>query len=467
MIAAQEFGGRAIISVLLLSLALGACQRASERSGPQGVVLIVLDTLRADRVGCYGYERPTTPNIDALAARGTRFDQAIASSPWTLPSFASLLAGQYSERVFDDGLTASVVEDLRQAGIETAAFTEGGYVSRHFRFDRGFDEWTEEEGSTQLTESFEERDPNPTGGAAHTFGQAAEWLRERIDGRFFLLVHSYEPHTPYTNGHFAQGLDAGRVGPEFGMEQLAALRERRLELTSSEAEYVRALYDGDIRFADHHVGVLLEALDELELAGKVAVIVTSDHGEDLDSRFVSNHFDHGHSLRDDLMRIPLIVHDPTRGKTPAVVDAQVRIIDIMPTVAEMFGVPLSARDGLSLLTLTRGEESQERLAVLGQAKVGPRRVGLRSNGHKYIRSIPSSGPRVPMDPQPEDRQLYELASDSEERNNLAGARPEMLELFERILAGSHPAREKSISADMTNVADPELVERLRSLGYLR
>lgn len=456
--------------LLAMALFLGACHPASDRSAarsaPRGVILVLLDTVRADRLGCYGYARPTSPHLDALAAEGARFEQVVSAAPWTLPSVAGMLAGQYPERVYTSRLEASLVEALQGAGIATAAFTEGGFVSKHFGLDRGFDHWTEEEGPVQVfLEPGQRPDPHSAGGIERTFANAERWLEQHGDGPFFLLVHTYEPHTPYTHHDFTEGLDPGRVGPAFTLAQQTALAANRMTLTDAEREYVKALYDGDIASADRFVGRLLAKLDALGLADEVAVVVTSDHGEELGEHDLANSFDHGHSLFDNQVMVPLIVRDPTKSFAGRVVEAQVRTIDVLPTVVELLGVPLEGElDGRSLLPMLTGPESEERLAIVGHTKTGFRRVGLRALGHKYIRL---SNPVEGSDAAQAMRQLYDLAADPHEQNDLAVERPQLADAFEQLLLERRPGGDRIISPEPATGADPALIERLKSLGYLQ
>lgn len=457
--------------IVFLAILVGsslACQ-TDGTPGLQGVVLVVLDTARADHLGCYGYERPTSPRLDALAGEGVRFEQVVAPAPWTLPSMAALLAGQYPERVIgQEGLVSSVVEELQSAGIRTVAFTEGGFVSDFFGFDRGFDEWTEEEGAVQLLQPGQQRDPDKRGGIERTFARAEQWLADHAADRFFLLVHTYEPHTPYTNREFTEGLQPGRIGPAFTLDDLGAVQSGQLALTPTELEYLIALYDGDIFNSDRHVGALLEKLDELDLADRVAVIVTSDHGEELGEHFPSNTGDHGHSLRDTEVMVPLIIRDPGEGHSGKTVGQQIRLLDVMPTVADLLGVELpGSLDGRSLRSVMTGDESRERLALLSQTKDGPKRVGLRAMGHKYIRTVQGAGQVKPLNPTPPLQQLYDLSADPGERDNLVPRRPEMVRLLDQMLAERWLGYDVTISPELANEADPALLERLRSLGYLR
>ena len=454
---------------LFLAATTPGC-RGSGGSGEelQGVVVVLLDTVRADHLGCYGYERATSPALDALAADGVRFAQAASSAPWTLPSVSAMLAGQYPERVFRGKLQASLVETLQAAGVATAGFTEGAYVSRAFAHDRGFDQFEEEEGAVQVFEPGEQRDPTAAGGIERTFARAERWLSEVGEKRFFLLVHTYEPHAPYTNRDFTDGLAPGRIGAAFTIEHVEGILKRELVLTEAEQAYVTALYDGDLLNSDRYIECLRDRLRELGMDERVAVVVTSDHGEELGDHYPHNFGDHGHGLLDPHLLVPLIVHDPTRTYEVKVVDAQVRLIDVMPTVIDLLGVaPGRPLDGRSLVPLMTGEERDDRVALVGQTKLGPLRVGLRAMGHKYIQVVSEGDGRFPLHPPPPQQQLYDLGADPGEQTNLAAERAEMVEMLAGTLRNRHPGFSRHISPSVANQADPKLVERLRSLGYLR
>lgn len=443
---------------------------AAPAPGPRGVVLVLLDTLRADHLGCYGYTaRPTTPHLDALAARGVRFDQAVASAPWTLPSVTALLAAQYSERIFDTSDPApSVMEALQAAGVRTAAFTEGAFVSRHFGMDRGFELWEEEEGPVQHLLPGESRDASARGGVERTFARAEQWLAEQREGPFFLLIHTYEPHAPYTHTEFARALGPPPFEGPFTLDHVAGLNEGTFTLTPALVRYITALYDGDIAATDRRFGRFRTRLEELGLADSVALVVTSDHGEALGGDYPRNRFDHGHSLKDDQVRVPLILHDPRADFGGRVVAAQVRTLDVMPTVAALLEVPLDAQayDGRSLLPLMQGRESEERLAFLGQTKTGPTRVGVRAIRHKLVFTVPGEV-SAPLDPVPPPLQLYALDDDPAESRNRAEEDPQTARTLAELVSRRHPGWDRQGAPVVREDLDPRLRERLESLGYLR
>jgi arylsulfatase A-like enzyme len=252
---------RAVLLLGALASVPLACSHPSERE-LSGVVLVVIDTLRADRLGAYGNERRTSPVFDRLARRGVLFEQAISPSPWTLPSMIGLLTGSFpSEESFqNERLVGSVIEVLQRAGVRTAGFTEAGFASAHFGLSRGFETYHERPGKVALDrDSGVERDA--AGSISLTFADAEQFLRELRDERFFLWIHTYEPHTPYLRGMYIRDLDPGAFEESF-MATLRRAQRGEVELTDTERSYVAALYDGGVRVSDAHVGRLLRVLKE-------------------------------------------------------------------------------------------------------------------------------------------------------------------------------------------------------------
>lgn len=456
-----------LLAVLAAASGCGEPEPEPEIEELQGAILILLDTVRADNVGCYGHTRPTTPHLDALARKGIRFDQAVASSPWTLPSVAAMLAGDDPWSVLESRrVTRSLVGRFRDAGFTAAAFTEGGYVSKHFGFDLGFDLYEEEEGAVRLLTPGEGSGGIGIGGIERTFSRAGEWLRDHGNERFFLFIHTYEPHTPYTNRDFATNLDRGRLGDVFPISLLPQLQAGVLELTDAEIEYTKALYDGDVLSSDRYLGAFLQLLEELDLTEHTLVVVTSDHGEELNDHYPSYTGDHGHSLRDPLLMVPLIIYDPRHRDSGIVVSAQVRLIDVMPTVTDLLGLPPDRSiDGASLVPMIDGIESEDRIAVASLVKDGPRRVAVRGMGFKLIETIGPSRSDNPLIPPPAPRQLYDLRADPREVDNLADSMPELSASLREVLVRKN---RESVSAEETpSLPDaPGLRERLRSLGYI-
>lgn len=448
------------VSVALISVSgLGSsgCGGATD-ARLDGVVLVVLDTLRADGLSSYGNPRPTSPRIDALAERSVLFERAVSAAPWTLPGFAGLLSGRYpTAQILDGHLRVSLVEPLREAGFRTAAFTEGGYVSSFFGLDRGFGTFTELEGPVEL-KAGGLRINQQGGGIEATFRSAEAWLGKQRDSRFFLMVHSYEIHTPYRRLEYAAALERGGLPETFETDDADRFATGAVQASEAELAYLRALYDGGIATADREVGRLLDAIEALGLAERTLVVLTSDHGEDLGDRSPLRAGNHGHSLYDELMLVPLIVHDPRRGAPVGRIAYQVRIVDVMPTILDLLGVPApEGLDGRSLVRLMRGEETGDRPAFARLQKAGVREM-VRDRSHKLIRNVFPIVPAI---------EFYNLADDPGEQRNLAKQRTE--ELAE--LSAALRELRTSVAEDGPPNYEPhrtvpaELRERLEALGY--
>jgi arylsulfatase A-like enzyme len=361
------------------------------------------------------------------------------------------------------------VEAIENAGFRTAAFTEGGYLSRYFGLDLGFSKYYEEEGEVQFLSYGEARIQDARGGIENTFRLAREWLASNGDVPFFLFIHTYEPHTPYQRHTFTEGLSHGKVGETFAMEKLELLQTGALRFDEKELEYLEALYDGGICEADRHVGSFLDFLLEQGLRDRTLVVVTSDHGEELGKHYPSRCGDHGHSLLDSLVRVPLIIHNPLEDYPIDRVPQQVRLMDVMPTIADILGVSTERElAGRSLLPLMRGVEKAARLAYGTQIRAGPDRIFLRYLGYKYVRVVgPPLPDQNPLFPLPPSQQLYDLKKDYGERSNLVEKKPEILEQMINILNQMRTSGGLDQQQNFTvpEETDGALRKRLKSLGY--
>jgi arylsulfatase A-like enzyme len=454
---------------LAVVLLLASCNQRSPGDRPRNAIVILLDTVRADRLSCYGNARATTPAIDAFAAQSVVFETVVSSSPWTKPSICALLdARQPGHAIDEDGrLERSLVESFRKAGVRTAAFTEGGFFSRYFDMNRGFDHFVEEEGAVQLLEPGEVRNENPRGGIENTFALARAWLAEHKQQPFFVVIHTYEPHMPYLDREFARALSSGRLPATFTLDLLPRVRSGELELTADETEYVKALYDGDLRSTDRHVGAFLAFLGEQGLARNTLVVLTSDHGEELGDHDPDLIGDHGHSLHDALVLVPLIVRDPTATSAPRRIASQVRVIDILPTIAERMRVDVDVPiHGASLVPLIEGRREQNRPALMGWNGKGPASIGIREDGFKYIVHVPGGQRnKVLRHPSP-PCQLYDLENDPGERHNLCASRPKLVAALQTTLRQRSAGLEVRQELPDGEAIDERLSDRLRSLGYV-
>lgn len=329
---------RMVIAALAIGGVLSACRRA-EPAGP--LVLIVVDALRADHLPCYGYDRPTAPQMCAIGADGVRFTRAYTVRTHTTPAVASMLTGLYPHRhgVIDllvevPAEVPTTAEMLRAAGWRTGAFVSSFVmIGQLTGFGRGFEVY---EDRVQTREAFRE---NYQRDARETMDLALAWLRQA--GRHsFLFVHLIEPHGPYTppephRGRFALPPDARRPAEIQGYQRIPGLH--------TAAEYI-GRYDGEIATADAEVGRLLAALREWGWYDGATVLLTADHGESLGEEGLW--FEHGRSVGEAEARVPLLVKFAGPAAPRGVVATPVSLVDLHPTLLAAAGLS-SARPGLA------------------------------------------------------------------------------------------------------------------------
>lgn len=411
---------RGIVAALLCCA--GACSRpqpaAPAATTAHNLVIVTIDTLRADRVGAYGYGAARTPAMDALARRGVRFDRAYATAPITLPSHATLLTGLYppGHKARDNGTRVDaqvplLSTALSQAGFATGAFVAAFPLDRRFGLNRGFDIY-----SDRLPRQPDGRPSNERPGRV-VVDEALQWLSSNRARRFFLWVHLFEPHTPY--GNVADPAQAGRPA--------------------------EARYDDDVAEADRQLQRVIEALGAD--AASTLVVVASDHGEAF-----GEHGEIGHSvfIYDTTLRVPLIVAGPGVPQGRTVNDA-VTLADVAPTVLPRLGMRTLDADGIDLGPTFDGQALPER--ELYAETFAP----LLDFGWSSLRSVRRGDWKYIAAPRAE---LYNVTSDAgETRNAVAGDPARAASLAERV--------DKYSSAEIAAAAaaEPEVAARLRALGY--
>lgn len=412
---------------LILALALSVEPAAGAVRRDLNVLLITIDTVRADRLGCYGYAGARTPNLDRLAAEGVRFANVYAQVPLTLPSHCSIMTGTYppDHRVRNNG-SYSLGPDLptlagllRAKGYRTAAFVASFTLDSRFGLARGFDLYDDNVQGEEVLKSFRsERD------AGAVLAALAPWLQGNRGERFFGWAHFYDPHLPYA------------PPPPF------------------DVEYRGRKYDGEIAYVDHVIGRLLELLKEKGLLDRTLIVVAGDHGEALGEK---KEIDHGLFLYDGTLKVPLIVRLGKDLPAGIVVPSRVRLIDIMPTVLDILGMPVPPGvRGISLLPQIRGKKKDDLPSYIETNY--PR----ENYGWSELRGLVDGPWKYILAPTPE---LYDLAKDPGEEKNVASTEPAVLrteagkldELIDRSGARKGAARRTMTAAE---------AERLRSLGYL-
>jgi len=408
-------------------LVVGAAlvRTSAPRAEGTSVVLISLDTLRADFVGAYGSTRGLTPNLDRLAAEGLLCLDASASSPYTLPSHATMLTGQQPSvhGVTDHGrrLTAarsrSLAEVLAQAGCVTQAFTSGGFLNAEFGMARGFDGFAVVD-PLRADEPERAADVEARHGALvaqvlarqraeHGPAALERWLRAHEQERFFLFVHSYSVHDYVAPPELLACAELGCTQPEVPL--LAHTLEDATRFTPEMRAHIVHRYEAALRHADRRVGELVALLEELGRGDDTLVVVTSDHGEEF---FERGFLQHGGTLHEEILRIPLLFRGP--GIAPTVLERPTMLADVAPTILAQLGLPaLQHAQGVDLL----GPAWPERAVWAEVEDVFAWRYARRSeDGLKSVH-----GPARPglVFPSPAPWQHFDLARDPGERTPLA------------------------------------------------
>lgn len=428
---------------------------------PRNLLFVSLDTVRRDHLSLYGYERPTTPRLDSLAAQGVVFTHAFAQATNTAPSHASMFTGLYPHvhGVVQNGFPMSadgpptLAEVLRRAGFRTGAFVSGYTLAAEVSgLERGFETYDDQ---------FDENKRN----GAETLDRTLDWLQATSpDDRFFLFVHLFDAHGPYQPSSDYAGLfNSEKPGPRLRRiaryQRLFDAEGNRIETAN---EYVDR-YDALIRYQDDLLTRLLEQIDLTD----TVVVITADHGETLGERYHS--MDHGGRVFDEQIRIPLIVVAPELA--PTSVESAVETIDLVPTVLDLLGLQFPEDveiEGRSLLPIIAGDEDGRNL-VYSTAQATRWRYGDRGyllDTERQIRTVRSNDFKLIRYPgQQEDYlELYALDKDPMEVDNVADQYPQIVErLLDELVSweggwktGVEPSRE----------LDPEIQRRLRSLGYL-
>ena len=430
----------AVISLFCLPACMVLCGCGSDSLGrlPNGLtpadlnlVIVTLDTTRADRLGCYGYRDVRTPNIDALAGGGALFLHANATAPLTLPSHASLFTGKYppGHGVRDNGgyflsdSEQTLAETLRARGFSTGGFVSAYVLDHRWGIAQGFDRYFDDFDLLKFN-TVSMGDIQRRGDA--TLEQAVGWIRQQAGRRFFAWLHLYDPHSPYEPPEPYLTAYAGRA------------------------------YVGEIAYADSLVGQLVSELSRAGIADRTLVVVAGDHGESL-----GEHNESGHAffVYDVTMHVPLILSGPWPGLAGRRIPDVVSLVDVMPTVLDLLGAdPPAGAHGRSLRPLLEGRPTARPVPAYSESFYSRFHFGWSD-----LRSLRTDQYRFIEAPRPE---LYDTTRDPGERENLAGRLPEVLasmrESLAQVEAGMGEGPEATGPAEM----DEETLKKLAALGYV-
>lgn len=472
---------------------------AAEASGrtepPQGVIFILVDTLRPDRLDAYGHQRSTMPVVTQLAQEGVLFRNAVAQGTWTKTSTASLFTSLYPSTSgvldFADRVPSSattLAEAYRQAGYATLGFSSVLFTGKYSNLHQGYEELHETMGQAALKT------------ARGFVDRLLPWLEAHQQERFFVLLHVFDPHSPFES---EAASSASWVDPDWRQEHKRDKRHlesfisdpwrRIIEMPTRDEvlqagfdpeiyiERELAWYDGLIRSTDQEIGRLIERLQELGLDKKTLIVFTSDHGEEFHEH---GQMTHGHSVYGELARVPMVLWYPSAVQSGLVVDETVQLIDVMPTLLELSDLPLPSEiQGQSLMPLmaTTGVpgdgSSSDSLwrprPAISQRPYTPRpydpplpaaeSTALIFEGWKLIHNL------EPIGNTPEF-ELFDYKKDPLDQMDLAAEHPEVVERMAELLSAWRlKATAERLSSDeaIQETLPQEELERLRALGYVQ
>lgn len=447
---------RSQVGFLIVAVGLFASCAPSELPAVHNVVMISLDTLRADHLSLYGYHRPTSPLLDAFAAESIVFERALAPAPNTAPSQMSLMTSLYPRehgffgtdvRLSED--TPMLAELLSRGGLRTAAFVDGGYVSASFGFDRGFDRFEDQRG-----------------GFARILPRAAQWIAENRDVPFFVFLHTYDIHAPYIppepyRGMFHDKPFRGRWKPT--TKSLRLVAHFGVPISEERRQHALDSYDEGIRYVDDQLASFLSFLRTSRLLDDTLVIVLSDHGEEFGEH---GSYLHWKIFYQPNLRIPLIVRMPGGSGAGARISELVESVDVLPTVLELVGQPpLPDAQGRSLVPLLKRASG-----IPTDATRSPRepRVAL---------AWPPEPERLPgvsvidgrhqaiFNPRSGEARLFDLESDPMVLTDLAEHHPDVVERLRKPWERWRASR-SAIRAGTPLELDTETVRQLEALGYV-
>lgn len=473
---------RAFLSTTLLAGAIGLTScggsevAAGGRTLPNGparrVILVSCDTLRADHLGCYGYDRPTSPRIDELASESILFTSAWSAASCTMPAVSSLLAGRFPDEIGatpsnEDLMPASVVtlaELVRATGLDTTAFVANSVLCRaaasqgEIGVQQGFAHFDDEMTAGPGTHAAPER------ASAETTDAVLKWLDARgSDDRFFLWVHYMDPHGPYTPSpehlapfHRDPGAEADLpVSSEHGATGVIPT----YQVVGDErkpGQYVDR-YDGEIHQVDFEIGRLLDALRSKGWLDDALVVFTADHGESLGEG--DHWFSHSHSLQRELVHVPLIVRPPQAMRAELIPDGMGRRngklamhLDVFPTVLAALGIEAPKRRGTSLLQ-SHLPDGRVAAHFFGRSDQPRRWIGV-TDGRWHMITI---GPRIPH--------LFDLIADPGETTDVAAGNPTILTRLEARYAELMAADSRERVEGARRAVDERVRRNMGALGY--
>jgi len=476
-------GGSVYASIGTSSSSLKKYKAAST----ENIIILSVDTLRQDVLGCYGSRAGLTPAIDGLAEDGIVFENAFSPSPWTLPAFGTLFTGLYPgvhgggkilphEEMEDarpvSGKLTYLAEILSGAGYDTVAFYTNSWLSPHQNMDHGFETYVRLDVEDLAPQNIFlpsraflylyrtiRKDLRPPGFQLN--GPQQEWISFYHDGPFFLWVHFLDPHLPYKLHPELENFYKGLSGSEKDLSENTNIKELAGLKKSSRPRRagLYRLYEGEVKYTDLRLAKLIKLLKKSGLYEDSLIIFLSDHGEEF---WDHDGFEHGHTHYNELVRVPLIIKLPGNRHAGKRIDANTGIVDIAPTVVDHAGIDYrGTMQGTSLMPLIAGQMEKTESAYFSQFMLyGPDKQAVINGRRKLV--LRKGKPLL----------YFDLDNDPHEKNNLLKTDPERAKpLFEKYKSWSQSCRE--IKEDLVGDFekrdkgwDPEELQKLRDLGYL-
>lgn len=434
-----------MLVVLLIPVAFALyVSRPVPRCIDCNVILILIDTLRADHLGCYGYERETSPNIDNLALESIVFANAISQSAWTAPAVASmwtgLLPSKHRMLYFKNhgklrAKLPTLAGIMKSNGYETISYNGAGFVSAKLGFGSGFD----------IYESRSDR-------FRKNIDASVEWIRTNPGKRFFLFLHGYDVHRPYDMKDYNIFYD---YKGKYNLRHFCVKYAPKIK-TDDDLKYIVSQYDAGIRYVDHILGEFFETLRSEGLLEETILIVTSDHGDEF---YEHGNCDHVKSVYEELIQVPLIIRVP--GFDSARIEHQVPAsTSMLPTILDMVGIKDEAAVEQNSLVQFFTKMSFSFPFVVSETG-----WSIKGRGRKYWRCVRTDKWKQIYFKNVRAREtyeLYDLAHDPGEKKNVADAYPDVFSrLKERMFdveIGEEPAEREAL--------DEETLEQLKALGYM-
>ena len=439
------------------------------------VIVITDDTLRPDFLSCYGSERVHTPHIDRLAQDGVLFKNTFSAAPWTMPSVASIMTGlspavhgtkTKSSRLPD--AIPTLAEYMYDEGYYTSAIGRNGILTSKFNFSQGFLEYhffpKAQNHHIRGIKLFQWLFPEQFRTDVSTrdiTASAIGWISSHHTQDFFLWLHYFDPHQPYTppDGLLPKKKIVPSIGKDFS--ELQAVRGGYLVPSLQEREWIKELYAAEVRHVDNNIGELIAVLKELNMYDNSLIVFTSDHGEEF---WEHGGFEHGHTLYNEVLRVPLIIKPPTKlGLSPQKADRSVSLEAILPTVLTLCEIPYETNEyqAKSLAPFSQFASGIPAAPLVSSSLLYyEEREAVIFDGMKYVRTLLTN-----------NEELYDLTRDPGEQKSVMSEFPEKVLRAQNIMSEHEMAAETQkeyykLSETETFDLDEDTIQELKSLGYV-